>query len=78
MIDEPINDGILSKTVSWFTVEKWEESTCCDSQTSHKVVDDSPHKSLHLELGGKPSVQSKKRNSDKNDDMQPIQMFVPV
>jgi len=57
---------------------EWMRHTCCDSETSHEIVKDGPDCRFCLDFGGKASVCSQERNSGENNDMQPVQMFVPV
>jgi len=54
------------------------EHTCCDSKTGHKVVEDSPHDSLRLDRGGEEAIDTEQRHADENNDMKPIEMFVPI
>jgi hypothetical protein len=59
-------------------MEEIEGNTCCDSQSRHKIVNDGPHNGLGLNWSGKPAINAEKRYSNENNDVQPIEMLMPI
>jgi hypothetical protein len=50
----------------------------CDSKTRHEVVDDSPHESLSLDGSRHHAIDTEERHSAEDNNVEPIQMFVPI
>ena len=79
----PIDDGILdnkSKRIQFeaqmeIKEKKW---TCSDPDSGHKVVENSPDRGYRLQFSCEQSIETKERNTNENDDVQPIQMFMPI
>ena len=52
--------------------------TSCDPKTRHEVVDDGPHGRLRLELSRHQAVETDERHAAEDNNVEPIQMLVPI
>jgi hypothetical protein len=52
--------------------------TCCDSQPSQEVVDNGPNNGFGLDFSREPAVETEEWHPNKDNYVQPIQMFMPV
>ena len=54
------------------------EHTSCDSESCHEIIDYCPDGSLCLDCGGQQAIYPDEWYSSQDNDVQPVQMQMPI